>query len=283
MQFFIRMLFLFSIILTLCNRASHADKMDEEWQRVYLATYPGSGNHWMRYLIEEATHIVTGSVYRDVGPMRGFGYEYKGVEHSKTPLPWGFAPENGYRGDCRYPNPGEPVIIKTHFPVHPRSKYDSHSTVKNIKIVRYPLDSIYSLFKGCKSVSKTKDGKIPSHFAKDSALQWKKFEKHWEEKGNVLTIRFEDLYEKPHETLRQVLDAIGYCNVNEEDINRAVERYPPTGGIYKCQQDPSSYYAEDLEFIANELGPITGKYGYELHLGKDDPFRWPTLPQFSLF
>lgn len=271
MLFFIRTLSFFSLVLMFCARASHADlAQSEDWQRVYLATYPGSGNHWMRYLIEEATHIVTGSVYRDLGPMRGFGFEYKGTPHSKTPLPWGFAPENGYRGDCRYPNPGEPIVIKTHFPISQKTRYDSKPTFKNIKIVRYPLDAIYSLFKGSKGVSKTKDGKIPHRFVREAVMKWKKFETHWEGKKNVVTVRFEDLYDQPHEILRQVLNAIGYCDVSQEDINRAVEMYPPTGGIYKNRQNPSCYYPKDLEFIANELGPITEKYRYELHINDDE-------------
>ena len=38
----------------------------DNWKRAYLVTFPRSGNHWMRYLIEEATQIATGSVYQDM-------------------------------------------------------------------------------------------------------------------------------------------------------------------------------------------------------------------------
>jgi hypothetical protein len=30
-----------------------------------LASYPGSGNTWVRYLIEAASGIYTGSIYKD--------------------------------------------------------------------------------------------------------------------------------------------------------------------------------------------------------------------------
>ena len=41
------------ILLTLCMQILHAN----DWKRVYLASFPRSGNHWTRFLIEEATGI----------------------------------------------------------------------------------------------------------------------------------------------------------------------------------------------------------------------------------
>ena len=35
--------------------------------QVSLASYPGSGNTWVRLLIEQATGVFTGSVYVDIG------------------------------------------------------------------------------------------------------------------------------------------------------------------------------------------------------------------------
>jgi hypothetical protein len=41
-----------------------------------LASFPGSGNTWLRYLLQQATGILTGSVYKDYGLLKsGFPAE----------------------------------------------------------------------------------------------------------------------------------------------------------------------------------------------------------------
>lgn len=43
---------------------------------VALASFPGSGNTWLRYLLQQATGIYTGSVYKDYGLLKnGFPAE----------------------------------------------------------------------------------------------------------------------------------------------------------------------------------------------------------------
>ncbi len=61
---------------------------------IYLATFPRSGNHWVRYMLEELTGKVTGSVYCDQDhPV-----------HSPIILPMGgYAPDFGYEGCREYP------------------------------------------------------------------------------------------------------------------------------------------------------------------------------------
>src|SRR4051812_11514770 len=88
----------------------------EQWTRVYLATYPRSGNHWIRYLVEEASHIATSSVYRDPDPL-----------HLKRIFPWGgYCCHHGYEGQCRYPTKKDCVLVKTHFPAQEQkvSRFD---------------------------------------------------------------------------------------------------------------------------------------------------------------
>src|SRR5690348_10906431 len=89
----------------------------EDWsKRVYLATYPRSGNHWVRYLIEEITHIATSSVYCDGDADKS---------HLGKPFPWGgYCPKYGYEGKCRYPTPDDIVVVKTHFPAVPAQEFD---------------------------------------------------------------------------------------------------------------------------------------------------------------
>src|SRR5262249_43452350 len=128
-----RCLFVFFVsILILMTHQCFTDV----WKRVYLATYPRSGNHWMRFLIEEATHIATSSVYCDPDP-----------PHLADPFPWGgYCVDNGYRGNCRYPQRTDIVFIKTHFPLFAAHRFDKKPSIKTLRLVRHPVDSIYSFY-----------------------------------------------------------------------------------------------------------------------------------------
>jgi hypothetical protein len=230
---------------------------ENTYQRVYLATYPRTGNHWMRNLLEEATHLATGSVYCDREP-----------QHEKKPFKWGgYSCLYGYEGNCRQPEPGEIVVIKTHFPAKPKSEFDLQSATKVIRIVRHPVDAIFShfhhqnLFRTHKR--KLEDGKIPSSYVKRSVKNWKKFEKYWNHQSNVFTVRYEDLIDNPDFYFRQVIEQIGYPVV-EEDIQRALAKFPPIGpSVVKHLAD---FKPEDLKLISRELGPLMRKYGYEIPL-----------------
>ncbi len=105
-------------------------KKEKKWQnRVYLATYPRSGNHWMRYLIEEATHIATSSCYQDPDP-----------QHMATVFPWGgYCCEHGYEGQSSYATEQETVVIKTHFPAIGISPFDELPISKPFASSAIPL------------------------------------------------------------------------------------------------------------------------------------------------
>lgn len=48
----------------------------DERNLIALASFPGSGNTWLRYLLQQATGIFTGSVYNDFGLLKsGFPAE----------------------------------------------------------------------------------------------------------------------------------------------------------------------------------------------------------------
>ena len=56
---------------------------------VALASFPGSGNTWLRYLLQQATGIITGSIYKDHALLR-----------------------NGFPGTCYYQNYMNGYIMK---------------------------------------------------------------------------------------------------------------------------------------------------------------------------
>ena len=231
-------------------------QMDEEreveiakkWKnKVYLATYPRSGNHWVRYLIEEATHIATSSSYTDPDP-----------PHLTRVFPWGgYCCHRGYEGSCRYPRQGEAVVIKTHYPVFALSKFENLPYRKAIRIVRHPIDAIYSFY--LYSHSDIAHSLIKRRFLLTAMDSWIRFQQHWDRAENVITIRYEDLYQDPARYLKLILDEIGY-QTTEEDIERAVTKYPPKGGLYK---HTAHFTADDLARIQNKLGPLLEQFGYQ--------------------
>lgn len=245
----------FAFVLCSSIAAKEPPEPTQNYQRVYLATFPRSGNHWMRYLIEEVTHITTSSVYRDKDP-----------QHLAKPFPWGgYCVPNGYEGNCRYPKSGEFVVIKTHFPALKPSQYDSQPFAKAIRIIRHPIDSFYSFY-----VYRHGDQKDDFMFAEKDLKQfidsWKKFQEYWDNQPNVVTIRFEDLYNDPERNLKKVMKATGY-DFNKEDIERALAKFPPQGGLLKHIKH---YTSENFSLIKKELSEQLEQYGYDVPSDSED-------------
>jgi Sulfotransferase domain len=230
------------------NRRSLQSQTDSEWQRVYLASYPRSGNHWMRYLIEEATHITTSSVYRDPDK-----------PHLPKPFPWkAYCTDHGYNKECRFPKEGEIVVVKTHFPHLVREPGDEQPYVKAVHIVRHPVDSLYSLYVHSQN-GRPKSPVMPRETLMGFIYSMREFDAYWTAKENVYTLRYEDLSADPFSELKKVLEFIGY-QVADEDIERAVAKHPPQGDILKHL---FRYPSEDVEYIKSELSDFLLKYDYQ--------------------
>ena len=230
-----------------------------EWQKVYLASYPRSGNHWVRFLIEEATGIATGSVYPDQG---GIDHNDPDALHLPYLFPWeGYCTNHGYNGNRRYPRISDFVVIKTHYPSsQPSGELRCLTYIKAICLIRHPLDSFYSFFLYQNYISNDPDNRMPTDRLKNYIRCWKQFYKFWEEQKNVLFIRYEDLYENPHEYFTEILSAIGN-SFSDEDVQRAINKYPPKGGMKKHFHHFSE---QDKEFIKYELQDFLVRYGYEI-------------------
>jgi hypothetical protein len=235
--------------------------MAKEWPgRVYLASYPRSGNHWMRYLVEEATGIATSSTYIDPDP-----------QHLATLFPWGgYCCDHGYEGHCRYPEPGETSLIKTHFPAMHISWFDGLPYRFAIRIIRHPVDCFYSFYLWERTQShKRAEPFIPRKRLKNCIRNWRRFQEYWDAQENVLTLRYEDLVHDPLPYLAEILEKIGYP-VYGEDLERALAKYPAEKRPFKHL---SHYSEDDLELIQNKLGPLMRKYGYEKITPETPPSR----------
>lgn len=231
------------------SEASSAKK----WaKRVYLASYPRSGNHWVRYLIEEATGVATSSAYIDPDP-----------QHLKEVFPWGgFCCLHGYEGRSRYPEEGDVAVVKTHYPARKISWFDNLPYVQAIRILRHPVDSFYSLYVWVERISKRSPQRsIPRKELAKYISEWKQFQVYWDAADNVASVRYEDLARDPKFYLKKILDSIGY-NVQVEDIERAVAKYPPIE--VSSLKHLGHFSKEELETIWDELKDVMKTYGYEI-------------------
>lgn len=231
----VRLIFIFCILqFSLCSN---------EWNTVYLASFPRSGNHWVRFLVEEATHIATSSVYRD-----------RDYPHLRNTFPWGgYCTEFGYEGHCRYPTKQDPVLLKTHYPFLPKQIIPSPKST--ICLIRHPIDSFWSFY----TYRGGNDGKIDEASLKQFIHGWKKFYEYWEAQPEVLFIRYEDLQADPRFYLNSILETAGY-NFSQEDIDRAITRYPPKGAPLKHSD---FYDNQSIERILTELADILTRFHYD--------------------
>ncbi len=226
-------------------------KRQRGYNRVYLATFPRSGNRWMRSLIEEATRDATSCVYK--------GWK---AEDLPDIFPWGgYCCDHGYAGNCRYPNPGDVVVIKTHFPALDASVFDELPYFRAVRVIRHPVDSFYSFYVWTQDFHQRPSEQLfPKSRINEYIDQWRQFNQHWDAAKDVINVRYEDLLSDPHAALEGVLAQIGY-KVSPEDIERAVAKYPPHGGALKHF---THFTEEDLKLIEAELGDLMPRYGYTL-------------------
>ena len=217
----------------------------EEWKIVYLASFPRSGNHWVRFLVEEATHIATSSSYRD-----------SDFPHLKHMFPWGgYCPRHGYGGHCRYPTKEDPILLKTHFPFLAKRKIDP-ALKPVICLIRHPIDAFWSfyIYKGGNEARKIKKEKL-----REFIQRWRSFYEFWEKKSEVLFIRYEDLQENTTFYLSHILQTAGF-SFHQMDIERAAAKYPSQG---KPLKHISCYDAEAIEMIKTELSEILTRFNYQ--------------------
>lgn len=225
---------------------------NSEWNRVYLATFPRSGNHWLRFLIEEVTGVATGSIYQDGG---GIYANEPDANHLPKNYPWGgYCTDHGYTHTRRYPTTEDIVVIKTHYPLFTLNsdKMDLAPDGKVLCIIRHPVDCLVSFerYRGRDHIS--------FMHLKNLLADWRNFYEYWENHQNLLMIRYEDLLFETFSTLQKVFDFME-IDVNREDIQRAMSLYPPVGNPLKSI---GKYTHEQQELMKTELKDLLEKYGY---------------------
>lgn len=233
----------------------------EDWKLAYLASYPRSGNHWIRYLVEEATHIATSSVYCDPDP-----------PHLEKVFKWGgYCCDHGYEGTCRYPGKNELIFLKTHFPGQENKRktkfdpitfketpFDRRPYEVTIRLVRHPIDCFFSRY--IRTPRGPVQETVPTDRVKVFNKGWSNFQRYWNKKPNVITFRYEDFLDNPAVELKKLLEILNYP-ATDEDILRAVNKHPPEGKMLKHLE---KFAESDLKLIEKELKQYLTQFNYTI-------------------
>jgi len=230
-----------------CSRSKKREK-NVAFEYILFSTLPRTGNTFTRKLLENATGIVTESVFKEDGkinPRTGaWARKCGGIPlHSRQ------GKGKGLIYNCRYirRSQGEmPVFVKSHSPVDMGSGANGDlSIVEQIRIekrkatcflliVRNPLD-VYAaelrfLSKDIQIFSKSMGAvgkfplKVPITFRDFMRYKFLRYLNYWGRRvheGKVLTflIRFEDLVENPVHAVWSILDCFGVQNLVNQDAD----------------------------------------------------------------
>lgn len=170
-----------------------------------LASFPGSGNTWLRYLLQQATGILTGSIYKDYGLL-------------KT----GFPAENVCNSSV--------LLVKTH-------EWGSKAWApfsKAILLVRDPEKAIIAEFNrqsgghiGFASPDRYKrtKGKYWQQFVSNKLKGWELMNLSWARNftGSIKVVFYDDLVHHTERELRSILDFLEFP-VNEQLMRCAIMR-----------------------------------------------------------
>ena len=179
-----------------------------------LASFPGSGNTWVRYLLQQATGVLTGSIYTD-GDLR----------------------KNGFHGESV--RDGSVLVVKTHeWGEKSRAMYQGA-----ILLVREPVDCILSEFNRERGGGHTghagkghfhnEGGKIWKDFLKTKLTKWEEMNLDWMNNfaGPLLLVSYSQLVSNLRQSLEQIL-AFLELPVHRGDLDCALARQE---GVFKRQ------------------------------------------------
>uniref|UniRef100_A0A1B6DAR1 Sulfotransferase domain-containing protein n=1 Tax=Clastoptera arizonana TaxID=38151 RepID=A0A1B6DAR1_9HEMI len=208
---------------------------------IALVSFPGSGNTWLRYLLQQATGLYTGSVYKDYGLLK-----------------------NGFPGESIVNN--TVIVVKTHeWGSSARQRFD-----KAILLIRAPGPAILAEFNrqsgghiGFASPDRYRrnKGKYWQQFVRDKLRTWRVTNLDWLQNftGPIHIVLYEELVSNLEWTLRSLVDFLE-LSVSDSELKCAVNRRE---GIYKRKQrvfslDPftaemKSCLASEHELVLKEL------------------------------
>ncbi|MFY0692213.1 MAG: sulfotransferase domain-containing protein [Paracoccaceae bacterium] len=156
--------------------------------QIWLASYPRSGNTFLRTILNSCFGFKSGSIYpNDMAGNKALEAYVGHLEHSDRSI--------------RFP-PGQPPLIKTH-------ELDKNKNIKTIYTVRNGLDSvksIYAFYNQQISLERISRGEFRFGTWANHVQSWAPWDR-----GNTLFLRYEDLTdeEKRDDLLEQMAKFLG--------------------------------------------------------------------------
>ncbi|XP_072172244.1 sialate:O-sulfotransferase 2-like [Diadema setosum] len=203
-----------------------------------LNSYPGSGNTWLRYLIERATGISTGSIYCDKALKKG-----------------------GFVGECKRATCGCTVVVKIH---HIDGRFKAYPWQRGILLMRNPYDALIAEYNRLKGRGHVKHAPRTTFWGSD----WKKFcsghirlwSKILEDAlqvfgPNILVVHFEDLVSDLDMQLPEIVNFLGIDEATVKERLRCTLDHPE--GKFKrkgAKLDFDPYSAEQKSAIDRAIG-----------------------------
>ncbi|CAK8688776.1 unnamed protein product [Clavelina lepadiformis] len=200
-------------------------------EKIFLRSVPGSGNTWLRHLIESATGVFTGSVYHDQVLASG-----------------------GFLGELDSISSGRTSVIKAHDAVNCNSK--------NIVLIRNPFDAILAEYTRQRSSSHTGLGNINMFDKPDWTQSVKRLAKTWLSRniaylksGKIsllLVVYYEDVKQDHIRELRRIVDFTGFKVNNLEE--RLLCLQLESTGLFKRppKKDGFNLYSRDQIKLIND-------------------------------
>lgn len=188
----------------------------------WLATYPHSGNTWIRRLWERSTNTTTGTVYQGSRSERG---NFRGVHVTKCV-------SGVMNKDCAYlhnPNKSEAFLVKTHYPTFGEPKIETDVIAQGvITTIRSPTswcDSHEKQVEGWDYFRIVKDYDHCVEFVKERMNYRRTW---WELSGyDVLTVDYDFMklsVQNARQEMHRIFDFVGVDGIHLED---ALIEYPP--------------------------------------------------------
>ncbi|XP_050687514.1 WSC domain-containing protein 1-like [Eriocheir sinensis] len=166
---------------------------------VWLSSYPCSGNTWVRYLLEAASGIFTGSIYADESLMeRGYLGEYDSVTSMRT------------------------LVQKIHWitPCTPKDRQcpRNNRTIPTVLLLRNPAKAIISYYKYTKTLSHTKQIPVSDfrtksfhYFVRHNIRSWRELalDRLLRTEAPLYVMHYERLVQEPIKELTALLAFLG--------------------------------------------------------------------------
>ncbi len=216
----------------------------------WLASYPRSGNHFFRYIVESRYNIATWDKYKT--PHKSHQY----FEHIKSI-------ESAINADI-------PVLMKTHDLAY-ENKYPA------IYLVRDGRDSLVSYTHYTLNFLRKQADKITPQIFRDTLLElmletrspfgtWAENVLSWTARSKTYVVRFEDLVRNPSQVVDNALAAIGLsCNVVSDYIptfNQIRQINPEAARRGTIGSWKDEFPVDLLPLFWEKFGHVMRKLGY---------------------